>query len=97
MMQSHLVIDFPINGPANAEALREELPPLMPDLAKAQDDLGTVHFSRFMVEGDEKLLFVSDIDGEVDQHIERLVESAGTSVRRHLRTRGRPSCHARGW
>ena len=49
----------------------------MPDLAKAQDRLGTVHFSRFMVKGDEKLLFLSDIDGEVDQHIERLVESAG--------------------
>ena len=49
----------------------------MPDLAKAQDDLGTVHFSRFMIEGDEKLLFLSDIDGEGDQHIERLVESAG--------------------
>ena len=77
MSQSHLVIDFPIRGPAIAKALPEELPPLMPDLAKAQDDLGTVHFSRFMVEGDEKLLFISDIDGEVDQHIERLVESAG--------------------
>ena len=77
MSQSHLVIDFPIKGPANAKALPEELPPLMPDLAKAQDDLGTVHFSRFMVEGDEKLLFLSDIDGEVDEHIERLVESAG--------------------
>ena len=76
-MQSHLVIDFPIKGPANAKALPEELPPLMSDLATAQDDLGTVHFSRFMVEGDEKLLFLSDIDGEVDQHIERLVESAG--------------------
>ena len=49
----------------------------MPDLAKVQDDLGTVHFSRFMVEGEEKLLFLSDIDGEVDQHIERLVERAG--------------------
>ena len=49
----------------------------MTDLAKAQDDLGTVHFSRFIVEGDEKLLFLSDIDGEVDEHIERLVESAG--------------------
>ena len=77
MSQSHLVIDFPIKGPANAKALPEELPALMPDLAKAQDDLGTVHFSRFMIEGDEKLLFLSDIDGENDQHIERLVESAG--------------------
>ncbi len=77
MSQSHLVVDFPIRGPASAKALPEELPPLMPDLARAQDDLGTVHFSRFMVEGDEKLLFLSDIDGEVDEHIERLVESAG--------------------
>jgi hypothetical protein len=42
-----------------------------------QDDLGTVHFSRFMVKGDEKLLFLADIDGEVDTHIERLVASAG--------------------
>ena len=77
MSQSHLVVDFPIKGPAIAKALPGELPPLMPDLATAQDDLGTVHFSRFMVEGDEKLLFLSDIDGETDEHIERLVESAG--------------------
>ncbi len=77
MSQSHLVIDFPIKAPASAKALPEELLQFMPDLAKAQDDLGTVHFSRFMIEGDEKLLFLSDIDGEVDQHIERLVENAG--------------------
>ena len=77
MSQNHLVIDFPISGPANAKALPDELPALMPDLARAQDDLGTVHFSRFMVEGDEKLLFLSDIDGEVEPHIDRLVESAG--------------------
>ena len=75
-VQSHLTIDFPIKGPANAKALREELPTLMPDFAKLQDDLGTVHFSRFMIKGDEKLLFLSDIDGEVDAHIERLVASA---------------------
>ena len=77
MSQSHLVIDFPIKGPAIAKALPGELLPLMPDLATAQDDLGTVHFSRFMVVGDEKLLFLSDIDGETDEHIERLVERAG--------------------
>ena len=77
MSQSHLVIDFPIKAPANAKALTEELPPLMPDLDKVQDDLGTVHFSSLRVEGDEKLLFLSDIDGEGAQHIERLVEHAG--------------------
>ena len=61
MSQSHLMIDFPIRGPANAKALPGDLPPLMPDLATTQDDLGTVHFSRFMVVGDEKLLFLSVI------------------------------------
>ena len=96
MSQSHLVIDFPIEAPASAKALPEVLPAVMPDLAKAQDDLGTVHFSRFMVEGEEKLLFLSDIDGEVDPHIEQLVERAGSGVRRHLRARGRPSGHGRG-
>ncbi len=78
MAQSHLVIDFPIKGPAIAKALPDELPPLMPDLVRAQEDLGTVHFSRFMVQGDEKLLFLSDVDGEADEHIERLVENAGS-------------------
>jgi hypothetical protein len=77
MSQSHLTLDFPIQAPANAKALTEELPPLMPDFAKVQDDLGTVHFSRFMIHGDEKLLFLADIDGKVEKHIERLVESAG--------------------
>ena len=77
MSQSHLALDFPIKSPASVKALTEELPPLMPDFAKTQDELGTVHFSRFMVKGDEKLLFLSDIDGEIDDHIKRLVESAG--------------------
>ena len=76
-VQKHLTIDLPIKGPANAKALAEELPPLMPDFAKVQDELGTVHFSRFMIQGDEKLLFLSEIDGEPEKHIERLVESAG--------------------
>jgi hypothetical protein len=77
MSQSHLNLDFPIKAPASAKALSEELPALMPDFAKTQDNIGTVHFSRFMVKGDEKLLFLSDIDGETDDHIERLVQSAG--------------------
>ena len=76
MSQNHLTIDFPIKGPANAKALTEELPPLMPDFAKTQDQLGTVHFSRFMVRGDETLLFLSDLDGEIETHLTRLVENA---------------------
>jgi hypothetical protein len=43
----------------------------MSGFAKVQDELGTVHFSRFMVKGDEKPLFLSDIAGEVDDQIDR--------------------------
>ena len=45
MSRSHLTIDFPIKAPASVKALNEELPPLMPELAKAHDHLGTVHYS----------------------------------------------------
>jgi len=55
MSRNHLTIDFPIKSPASAKALTEELPPLMPDFTKLQDNLGTVHFSRFMVKDEEKL------------------------------------------
>ena len=77
MSQSHLVLDFPIDSPTSARALAEELPAVMPELAQVQDELGTVHFSRFMLVGDQKLVFLSDIDGESEQHIDRLVERAG--------------------
>ena len=76
MGQIHLTIDFPIKGPANAKALTEGLPPLMPDFARTQDELGTVHYSRFMVKGDENLLFLSDLDGEIETHLARIVEHA---------------------
>ena len=38
MTQDHLVLDFPLNGPANAKALADELLPSMSDLAKVKDD-----------------------------------------------------------
>ena len=50
-IQSHLTIAFPIKSPTDAKALAEELPPLMPDFAKAQDSAGTVHYSRFLALG----------------------------------------------
>src|SRR5207248_11305748 len=76
MSQNHLSLDFPIKTPASARALNEELPPLMSNFAKVLDHLGTVDFSRFMVKWDEKLLFLSDVDGEIDKYIERVVERA---------------------
>ena len=97
MSRNTITIDFPINGPSAAKALPDELLQLMPVLTKAQDDLGTVHFSRFVIPGDEKLLFLSDIDGEVDAHLERIVDSAGPvfdAILKHVDDRPRASAAA---
>ena len=48
--------------------------------ARSRDSAGRSRYRAFLPvpwsEGDEKLLFLSDIDGETDEYIERLVESA---------------------
>ena len=43
---------------------RQQLPPLMPARLKAQDAVGTVHYSRFTILSDKTLLFLGDFDGE---------------------------------
>jgi hypothetical protein len=76
-IQSHLSITFPLKSPSDAKALPDELSPLMPALFKAEDSLGTVHYSRFVVLPDNTLCFIADIDGEADELIGGLAKSAG--------------------
>jgi hypothetical protein len=76
-IQSHLSIAFPTKSPADAQALAEVLPPLMADFAKAQDSIGSVHYSRFVILRDNTLLFIADIDGEADELIGDLAKSSG--------------------
>ena len=75
--QSHLTITFPIKSPADAKAIAGELPPLMPDFAKAQDAIGSVHYSRFLPLDDATLLFLADIDGDAEKLSGDLAKSAG--------------------
>jgi hypothetical protein len=37
MNQRHFTLRFPLKSPADAKAIAEELPPLMPGLFKAED------------------------------------------------------------
>jgi hypothetical protein len=76
-IQSHLSIAFPIKSPADAKALADNLLALMPDFAKAQDAVGTVHYSRFTILPNNTLMFVADIDGEIDALIGSLATSSG--------------------
>jgi hypothetical protein len=77
MSQNHFTLGFPLKAPADAKALSEQLPPLMPEMFKAQDSLGTIHYSRFTVLSDKTLLFLGDFDGEFAQLMADLAKAAG--------------------
>jgi hypothetical protein len=77
MSQSHFTISFPLKSAADAKALPEELSPLMPAFFKAEDTIGTIHYSRFTVLSDKTFLFLGDFDGEFSQLMTDLAQHAG--------------------
>src|SRR6266567_5964684 len=77
MSQSHFTLSFRLKSPADAKALEELLPPMMPQLFQAADAIGTVHYSRFTVLSDKTLLFLGDFDGEFGQLMADLAKQAG--------------------
>jgi hypothetical protein len=88
MSQNHFTIAFPLNSPADAKALSEQLPALMPALFKAADAIGTIHYSRFTVLSDKTLLFLGDFDGEFGPLMTELTKQAGPvfdTILQHVR------------
>src|SRR5438093_12461158 len=75
--QSHFTLSFPLKSPADAKALAEQLPPMMPGLFQAADTIGRVHYSRFTVLSEKTLLFLGDFDGEFSQLMADLAKLAG--------------------
>ncbi len=77
MSQNHFTLSFPLKSPADAKALAEKLPPLMPGLFRATDTIGRIHYSRFTLLSEKTLLFLGDFDGEFDQLMADLAKLAG--------------------
>jgi hypothetical protein len=77
MSQNHFTLGFPLKSPADAKALAEQLPPLMPGMFKAEDSIGTIHYSRFTVLSDKTLLFLGDFDGEFAELMASFAKLAG--------------------
>jgi hypothetical protein len=77
MSQNHFTLSFPLKTPADAKSIAEQLPPLVPTMFKAEDSLGTIHYSRFTVLSDKTLLFLGDFDGEFAQLMADLAKTAG--------------------
>src|SRR5437899_6493956 len=77
MSQNHFTLSFPLKSPSDAKLLADQLPPLMPELFRANDTIGTVHYSRFTVLSERTLLFLGDFDGEFSQLMADLAGHAG--------------------
>jgi hypothetical protein len=77
MGQNHFTLSFPLKSPADAPALAEQLPPLMPGLFQATDSIGRVHYSRFTILSERTLLFLGDFDGDFGQLMADLARLAG--------------------
>src|SRR5271170_7089053 len=77
MSQNHFTLSFPLKSPADAKALAEQLPPLMPAVFQPADVIGTIHYSRFTVLSEKTLLFLGDFDGEFTQLMADLAKRAG--------------------
>ena len=77
MSQNHFTLSFPLKTPADAKALADQLPPLMPGIFQAQDAIGTIHYSRFAVLSEKTLLFLGDFDGEFGELMAELAKHAG--------------------
>jgi hypothetical protein len=77
MSQNHFTLSFPLKSPAAAKLLAEQLPPLMSELSRANDAIGTVHYSRFTVLSEKTLLFLGDFDGEFGPLMLDLARRAG--------------------
>ncbi len=77
MSQNHFTLSFPLKSPADAQTLPGQLAPLMPEFFKAEDAIGTIHYSRFTVLSDRTFLFLGDFDGEFSQLMTDLAKHAG--------------------
>ena len=77
MSQNHFTLSYPLQSPADAKALAELLPPLMPQLFQAADTIGTMHYARFTVLSEKTLLFLGDFDGAFGQLMPDLAGHAG--------------------
>jgi hypothetical protein len=75
--QNHFTLSFPMKSPADAKAVTEALPAMMPGLFQVEDAIGTIHYSRFTLLSEKSLLFLGDFDGEFSQLMTDLAKNAG--------------------
>ena len=75
-VQGHLTISFPMKSAADCAAARDKIPTLVPDLYRAADAMGTLHYCRF-IELNDTIYLLADFDGDVETILEGLAKHLG--------------------
>jgi hypothetical protein len=74
LSQNHFTLSIPLKSSADAKAIVEQLPPLIPEFLKVEDTIGTIHSSRFTVLNENTLIFIGDFDGELGERMAELAK-----------------------
>jgi len=77
MSQSLFTLGFPLKRETDTKALSDQLAATLPELFKAADEIGLIHYSRFTVLSAKTLLFLGEFDGEFGELMRGLARSAG--------------------
>ena len=64
--QGHLTLTFPMKSPADCAAARKKIPTLVPDLYRAADAMGNLHYCRLIALDEMTLVLLADFDGTLD-------------------------------
>jgi hypothetical protein len=64
--QGHLTLILPMKSPADGEAVRSKLKSVMPDMYRAADAIGTIHYFRLIELDVKRFVFIAEYDGDLD-------------------------------
>jgi hypothetical protein len=76
MSQNHFTLGSPLETPADAKLIAEQLPPLMPTMFKPEE-VGTPHFAQFVLLEDNQIGFFTVYDGSFDKYIADFTKNIG--------------------
>ena len=75
--QGHLTLAFPMKSRAGSSAVRELMAALQAELNVAADEVGTLHYCRFIAVDDVTVYLLADFDGRLDDLLDDLATYLG--------------------
>ena len=76
-VQGHLTLALTMKSPADGEALRANLPSVVPAFSKAADAVGALHYYRLIALDHKNFLFIAEYDGELEAILRAMATKFG--------------------